>query len=153
MNPLWIAKILGMVSGINIKKIFGYIAKHWRECLIVAFAAIIWYQNSSEVRFAFGAETIPALEKDIVVLKKDLETCAGANDKLSSAIVDNNQRIQEYAELTGVLEEELDILKGELDVERAKTNKEVEVILKDPTPQSCEKAMDYLRDAGRDIQW
>lgn len=145
----FIFKMLGMVSGINIKKVLAY----WREIIIVLLASVVWYQNNFETRIFFGAETIPALEKELVVAKNDLKICAGANDTLSDAIEANNVRIHEYEVLTGEMQISINILEGELAEERIKTDAEVDVILNDPTPQTCEKAMDYLRDAGDELKW
>jgi len=145
----FILKLLGGLSGINIKKALEY----WREIIIALLLAVIWYQNSFETRLFFGAETIPALEKELVVAKNDLKKCATANGTLSDAIEASNARTREYKVLTGKLQNSIDILSGELEIARTKTDTDVDVILKDPTPQTCEKAIDYLRDAGKELQW
>jgi hypothetical protein len=145
----FILKLAGMASGINIKKVLQY----WREIIIVLLLSVVWYQNSFETRLFFGAETIPALEKELVVAKNDLKKCADANGTLSDAIEANNVRIREYEVLTGKMQTSIDVLKGELDIARAKTNADVDIILNDPTPQTCEKAIDYLRNAGDELKW
>jgi len=150
---MWWLKIVGMASGINVKKMLGFVVKYWRECLIVLLGATFWYQNFSDVRFLFGAQTIPVLEAELANSQKNLRHCGESNDRLSDAIDKNNTRIDEYAQLTEDLEASLIILGNELTVERERTATEVEVILKDPTPKTCEKAIDYLRDGTKDLKW
>jgi len=126
---MWWFKIIGMVSGINVKKMLGYVV------------------------FVFGSQTIPALEADLAKSQEDLRFCGKSNARLSTAIDKNNARIDEYAQLTEDLEASIIILGNELTVERERTDTEVEVILKDPTPKTCEKAIDYLRDGTKDLKW
>lgn len=153
MNPLWLLKIFGFVSGIDFKKALGFIASYWKIFLIGVLAAIIWYQNVPETRWLFGAETIPALEADLVVVKKNLQTAIDGNKELSDAIDEYNARVEAYKQLEIKMRKDIDKLQGELDIARTTTNTEVDIILNDPTPQSCEKAIDYLRDAGKDLKW
>jgi len=153
MNPLWLLKIFGMVSGVNIKKVLGYIASYWKIFLIAVLGVIVWYQNYSDIRFMFGSQTIPALESELVESQNNLRICGDGNAKLSAAIDKNNARNEEYERLTKDLEASIILLGNELTQEREETDKEVETILKDPTPKSCEKAMDYLRDGTKDLKW
>lgn len=153
MNPLWLLKILGMFSGVNVKKIFAILIHYWRIFLIVVLGAIVFYQNYSGTRFIFGAQTIPYLEEKLATSENNLKVCGDGNAALTAAIDKNNTRIDEYAKLTKDLEASVATLGGELAEERGKTNTEVEVILKDPTPKTCEKAMDYMRDGIKDLKW
>ena len=150
---MWWLKIAGMVSGINVKKMLGYVVNYWREILIVILGATFWYQNYADVRFIFGAQTIPALEAELSESQNNLRVCGDGNAKLSAAIDKNNARIDEYAQLTKDLEASIAVLGDELTAEREQTDTEVEVILKDPTPKTCEKAIDYLRDGTKDLKW
>jgi len=142
-----------MVSGVNVKKALGIVIQYWREILIGLLAVTFWYQNYSETRFVFGSQTIPALEIELADSQNKLRTCGDANKLLSGKIEASNVRIEEYKELTKELEEDVANLGADLKEERGRTTSAVEDILKDPTPQSCEKAMNYLRDAGKDLKW
>jgi len=150
---MWWLKIAGMVSGINVKKMLGYVVNYWREILIVILGATFWYQNYSDVRFIFGAQTIPALEAELSESQNNLRICGDGNAKLSTAIDNNNARIEEFEQLTQELEADIVVLGEELIDARSQTNTEVEIILKDPTPKTCEKAIDYLRDGTKDLKW
>ena len=153
MHIGWALKILGWFTGANVKKIFTFVVQNWRECLIAVLLAIVLYQNRFETRFFFGAQTIPALEADLAVVKANLDTCIDGNDALSAAIDENNEKIEEYKALTKVLEESIADLQSDLVKARDETEAAVSEILKDPTPQSCEKAMEYLRDGTEDLKW
>jgi len=150
---MWWLKIVGMVSGINVKKMMGFVVKYWRECLIVLLGATFWYQNYADVRFIFGMQTIPALEAELADSQENLRFCGKSNARLSDSIDKNNARIEEYEQLTKDLEASIIVLGNELTKEREQTDRDVEVILKDPTPQTCEKAIDYLRDGTKDLKW
>ena len=153
MHIGWVLKILGWVTGANLKKVFTFVIEYWRECIIAVLLAVVLYQNKFETRFFFGAQTIPALEADLAVVKANLNTCVDGNKALSDAIDENNDKIEEYKALTEELEGSIAILKSDLEEARNKTAEEVEDILKDPTPQSCEKAIEYLRDGTEDLTW
>jgi hypothetical protein len=149
----WALKIFSMLTGANIKKALEFVINHWRECLIGILLGIVIYQNRFETRWLFGAETIPALEADLVIVKNNLATCKDGNKVLSDAIDANNASIAQYKELTKDLQASVDVLEGELEAARAESEAEVDAILNEPTPESCEKAIDYLRDAGKELTW
>ena len=152
--PVGIAlKALGWLTGANIKKAIMFVVNNWRECLIAVLLAIVIYQNRMETRFFFGAQTIPALEADLAVVKANLDTCIAGNEALSTAIDENNAKILEYERLTQDLQASIDVLEGELDAARAETDAAVDDILNDPTPESCEDAIKYLRDARKELTW
>ena len=90
MNPLWLLKIFGMVSGVNVKKVFGFIASYWKIFLIAVLAAVVGYQNFSDTRFLFWAQTIPALQAELAESQNNLKICGDGNAKLSDAIEKNN---------------------------------------------------------------
>ena len=142
-----------MISGINIKAVGSVVLNYWRECIIALLLAVVIYQNNFETRLFFGAQTIPALEADLAIIKDNLNICKDGNAKLSAAIDENNIRIAAYKKLEEDMRGDIAKLKGELDAARAQTDSAVGVILNDPTPQTCEKAIKYLRDAGKELQW
>ncbi len=153
MNPLWLLKLFGWLTGANLKKSATFIVENFREILIVSLLCICGYQNLADTRFIFGSQTIPALEADLKESQDNLKVCGDGNAKLSTAIDESNERIREYAELSEKLKSSIVVLNTKLAKKRADTNKEVKVILKDPTPETCKAAMDYLRDAQKEIKW
>lgn len=153
MHIAWVLKILGWFTGANLKKVFTFVIEYWRECIIAVLLAVVLYQNKFETRFFFGAQTIPALEADLAVVKANLDTCVAGNKTLSDAIEENNQKIEEYKALTKELEGSIAKLEQDLEDARKVNEAEVNDILKGPTPESCEKAMQYLRDGTEDLKW
>ena len=153
MPIAWILRILGMVSGVNIKKVLTTLAKVWREVLIILLLAIVLYQNFSGTRFLFWAQTIPALEAELIAVRADFEECAKGNARLSSKIEKNNARIEEYKTLTGELEASIADLNTVLVAERKVNDAEIEKILSAPRPKTCEDAINYLRDAKKELTW
>jgi predicted transcriptional regulator len=146
-------KLLGLVSGLKIKKVAEFVGKYWKQLIVAGMAAVIVYQNVFETRFFFGAETIPSLEQRLDSAKNELDKAIEANRNLSAAIDDNNKRIEEYEKLSEDLKGKVAELTSDLNEEREKTNKQVEDILKDKTPKSCEESIQYLRDAKDDLKW
>ena len=153
MPIAWILRILGMVSGVNIKKVFAALAKVWREVLIILLLGIVGYQNFSDTRFLFWAQTIPALEAELADSQENLKTCGNANATLSTKIEKNNARIEEYKTLTGKLEASIADLNTVLVKEQKDNDAEIKKILSAPRPKTCEDAINYLRDAKKELTW
>ena len=129
MNPLWLLKIFGMVSGVNVKKVFGFIASYWKLFLIAVLAAVVGYQNFSDTRFLFWAQTIPALQAELAESQNNLKICGDGNAKLSDAIDKNSARVEEYKVLTGKLEASIADLNTILVTERKVNDEEIKKIL------------------------
>jgi len=142
-----------LMGGLNPGKIFAFVAKYWKQMIFAGMAGVIFYQNFFETRFIFGSETIPSLEKRLAESEDNLLKCADGNKLLSGKIEENNTRIKAYEKLTKELEAITVILGSELSDARDKTDTEIEVILKDPTPKTCKKAIDYLRKGKDDLKW
>jgi len=146
-------KLFGLFAGINWKKALEFLMKYWKQILVGAMATVIIYQNVFETRFFFGFETIPSLERRLSESQDSLDKAIAGNRALSAAIDDNNDRIAEYEKLANELQGKIATLNSKLEDEREKVAKEVEEILKDTTPKSCEESMQYLRDAKEDLKW
>lgn len=149
----WILRILGMVSGVNVKKVFTALAKVWREVLIIVLLAIVGYQNFSDTRFLFWAQTIPALEAELADSQHNLKVCGDGNARLSEAIEKNSARVEEYKVLTDKLEASIVDLNTILKTERKVNDAEIKKILSAPRPKTCEEAINYLRDARKELTW
>ena len=148
--PLPLAPLLALL---DIKKILKFVVENWKPILIGGMAFLIWYQNFNETRWLFGAETIPSLELRLDGATDAVDICKAGNDVLSAAIDERNAEVIRWKQISEDLEGDIGILQKDLDDARTKTNTEVEVILKDETPKTCEAAIDYLRDGRKDLQW
>jgi len=144
----------GFLSALfNIKKILPFVLQYWRECMVVGMAALIWYQNFNETRWFFGAETIPSLEKRLAGATDAVRICEAGNKTLSATIDKRNEEVKRWKEISDGLEKDIENLQVTISGMRTKTKTEVITILKDPTPQTCEKSIDYLRDSVKDLTW
>lgn len=142
-----------LLNLLNLKKLIPAIIKNWKIILIVGLGFIVWYQNFNETRFLFGAETMPSLEKQLVAAVKAVDVCKKGNVTLTKAIDDRNEEVAKWKAISKSLEDDIGALQEDLNAERVKTEAEVEAILKDTTPKTCNEAIDYLRDGRKDLQW
>jgi len=142
--------LLGML---NPAKILAFVVKYWKELLLAGMVFTLLYQNFSETRFVFGAETIPSLEMRLEAAKNAVKVCKAGNDKLSAAIDERNEEVQKWKGITTKLQHDVNALNGKLTKMRKATKNDVKVILHDPTPKTCEGAINYLRDGRKDLKW
>lgn len=142
-----------LFGGIDFKKWIGLALKYWKELLVVGMLATIIYQNTFEKRWVFFLTTIPYLELKLEEYEEAIDKMETANHLLSATIDKRNSQIEEWKAKSIELEKKNAALSGQLQLLRELTNKEVDDILAGPTPQSCEAAMDYLRDAIPDINY
>ncbi len=145
--------LLPLLGMLNPVKMLPFIIKYWKELLLALMVSTLLYQNFSETRFVFGAETIPSLEMRLEAATKAVNVCKEGNLKLEQAIDNRNSEVQKWKEITNTLQNDIDNLSIELDDMRTSTKKDVAVILNDPTPKTCEAAIDYLRDGRKDLKW
>lgn len=137
----------------NFKKIAAFFIKNWRECLVAGLAFAVWYQNFSEIRWAFGFETIPSLENRLNAATDAVKICKAGNKTLVGTIEKRNEEVKKWKVISDGLEKDIENLQTTISSMRAETENDVKVILKDETPQTCEASIDYLRDGRKDLQW
>lgn len=146
--------ILSIIMGfLNFKKLIPFLIANWKPIIFLCMAGMLAYQNFSGTRFLFGADTIPSLNERLEAATKAINTCKSGNDVLSSAIDDRNAEVDKWKKITTNLENDIGILQKDLDSARTKLNAEVDVILKEKTPETCEAAIDYLRVGRKDLKW
>ena len=126
--------------------IIGVIINNWKEMLIAALFAIIFYQNTFETRAFFWADTIPYLQSVVEEQAAKLENIIDANAVLTEAINDSNSQIQAWKDVSDALETKNILLAAEVDNLREISKTRIRSILDAPTPQSCEAALVFLRD-------
>jgi len=142
-----------LFGGIPWKSMIGLALKYWKELLVVGMLSTIIYQNTFEKRWVFFITTIPYLELKLEEYEKAIEKIEEANHLLSATIDKRNSQIEEWKAKSIELEKKNAVLSGQLKLLRELTDAEVDDILAGPTPQSCEAAIDYLRDAIPDINY
>jgi len=72
---------------------------------------------------------------------------------LKDAINTTNEQVQQWANKSKELQKSHDELAKELAKMRRSSEERVQDILDGPTPQGCEAAMQYLRNAKEDLGW
>lgn len=142
-----------LLGGIPWKSMIGFVLQYWKELLVIGMLATIIYQNTFEKRWVFFLTTIPYLELKLEEYEAAIDTIEAANHLLSATIDKRNSQIEEWKAKSIELEKKNAVLAGQLQILRELTNKEVDDILAGPTPQSCEAAIDYLRDSIPDINF
>lgn len=131
----------------------NFFVKNWKAIVVILLLAMVSYQNFSSVRFVFGVETVPALLKDVDELTENNIILQNNNEILVGTINQRNEELVKWEELTAKLEKQMEELEGDIIRIKEETDQEVEDILNQPTPQTCEKAIEYLIDGVDDLEW
>ena len=138
----------------------GFIVDHWKEVLIASVLGLMAYQNFSHTRFLFWMNTIPYLVDENAKVKKDLDTqtknldiCVKGNKTLQDSINTTNAEVDKWKGVSKGLEDDQAKLKTDLENMRKGTNTKVDTIEAQPTPQTCEDSIDFLRKNMGDLSW
>ena len=128
---------------------FGTIVKNWKIVLFGCLIAFIFYQNymTFEVLRPFGIRTIPGITQEIDKTKNELNVCEVSRTSLKEAIDSTNDQINHWVRLSTSLQKQHDKLSEELVRLKKKSEEDVNAILNEPHPKTCEAAIQYLRDA------
>lgn len=148
--PIW---LLAIFKPSNFAGIFKFIGRNWKFIVIGAMVFCLWYQNFSGVKFVFGIETIPALKQEVSELENALNTCVDGNKLLSDTIDTRNEEIAKWGQVSEEFKQKIEDLKDDLVEERARTKIKVVTVLSEPAPETCEAAIEYLRDSTEDLKW
>lgn len=133
--------------------IISALAKNWQSSIIVLLAAVIVYQNTFEHRLFFWADTIPYLRDLADEQTGVIREAEAANRGLRDAIDMRNDQIQEWRSITIELERNVGVLEDDILTQQEITRNQVREILLQPTPQSCEASINFLRDHIPDLQY
>lgn len=133
--------------------ILKVVGTRWRELLIVALMVIVVYQNISNTRWVFWADTIPYLQAEIVDAELKVDLALQANSTLRESIEKTNDQITGWRILSKSLEKQSDLLQMDLIVARINTDTTVREVIREDTPTSCSAAFEYLRDAIPELNY
>lgn len=143
---------LGLLSGGS--GLLAAIISNWKVILFGGLVAVITYQNTMtwEVLRPFGLRTIPGIIQDsaetIQIKQEQLDQCELGREKLKGEIEATNAQIDKWANLSQQLQNNQSKLSEELLKLKQKSDQEVQQILEQPVPPSCNEAMDLLRNAA-----
>lgn len=152
---LFLKPLLGGFIG-WIPKAFAFVIKYWKECLVAGLVATVFYQNFMTTEWLkwVGVRTIPGIERELVVKTEQLEACEDSREELKSEIESVNTQIDQWASVSQQLQSQHDELVAEIGEMRRRSEEAVQDILEGPTPETCEAAIDFLKDAAQgDLRW
>ncbi len=135
----------------------GWIIKNWKLAIVLGLCGVIFYQNTMEFEILkpFGLRTIPGvyqeideLKRDIDVLEQQLEECEGSRVRLAESIADTNRQVKEWFDISQDVQRENARIKQDIADLQNTTQQTVETILAEPAPETCEAAIQFLREAA-----
>jgi hypothetical protein len=137
-----------------------FIGEHWKELILGSMIVLIIYQNFMTVEVAkwVGIRTIPGItaeyEKKLDNKERKLKECRSLTDRLVDEINFTNAQIDKWADVSIQLQQQHDQLMDELGEMRRQTEQTVLDILEGPVPETCELAIESLRDATKgELKW
>jgi hypothetical protein len=134
-----------------------FVLKYWKQCIVLGMAFVIYNQNFMEWQVLkwFGVQTVPALEKQLKLVTEEIDQCQVDKRLLKSQIELVNAQVDKWAEVSGQVQTQHNQLVLELAKLKQETEQTVQQILSEPTPQSCEEAIQYLKDASirGELKW
>lgn len=145
------AKILSAIRSAG-----QFFIKHWKATLIVVVALFIFHQNFMETELLkwAGIRTVPGLEHDIAKLQQKLDACEISREVLKNKITDVNNQVDQWANLSHQLQNQHTQLVTKLQDMQKKSDAAVQNILNGPTPETCEAAIEFLKEAASgDLKW
>lgn len=145
-----------LLGFLNPMKIIPFVIQNWKPILIGGMAATIFYQNFMDTEWLkwVGVRTIPGIERELLVKVEQLEACEESRELLKSEIESVNSQVDKWASVSKKLQSSHDELVKELSEMRQKSQQAVQDILDGETPENCEAAMEYLKDAAQgDLKW
>ena len=136
-----------------IPNLLEFVMKYWKQMIVISMVAFIYYQNNFETRRLFGVDTIPYYQQELQNAKDDAEHHKQQTEQLIQRFKDVSAEVMEWKKKSETLEQEYKELAGKLIDMRQANQAEVTTILQDATPESCEAAIEYLRQGREDLQW
>ena len=144
-----------------LSKIAPYFAKpamkaagaKWKEILLGVLLAIMIYQNMSNSRWVFWADTIPYLRTELAILETEIEIINQANETLVADIEQRNAEIERWSNVTMQLEANTSMLQAEISKIELKANSRIRTVETQVIPQECSGAMNYLFDSIPELDY
>lgn len=154
---MWFLAFIKSIKWLGLAlKFKSFIIKYWKECLIGAVAFLIYHQNFMETEFLkwVGIRTVPGLEQDISELRQNLTTCELNTVTLKEQIEGTNTQIDQWAHLSHQLQQQHNDLVKEINDMKKKSEQAAKDVLLGPTPETCDAAIEYLKNAAwGDLKW
>lgn len=128
-------------------KLFEMLLKHWKAVIVfVVLGGSFFYVRGLH-------STIENKEQQIMILETRLEVCQGNVDALTTAIDQQNAAINDALEAGERARKRIAELENEINELEQEHEQEIEDILDRPVPQTCDAAIDYLKNVRGELTW
>ena len=137
------------------------VMKHWQKFVIILMVAVIYNQNFMELQIfkIIGVETVPHLKQDlerkqneINEQKIDFLRLQADYNELDSLLIKMNAEVDKWTTTSQSLQEKHNNLLAELEELKKQSDQQVTEVLAEPTPDTCDEAIDYLKEAVKDLK-
>lgn len=137
-------KIFGLLG-----KLAGFCLEHWKPLSII----LLILGNVIQWEWYWPRKVAHWQEQHAIVAQQ-LAECEGSRAELKDEIASVNNQVDQWAAVSQGLQQSHDTLTAELAKLKADSAVTIQDILSAPTPESCEAAIQFLRDAiGEELKW
>ena len=131
---------------IGLPTALSFLKGNWKPIVVaIVFLAAWWYVDNLK-------DTIRDQQLTIADLTLRLDTCKDNVSTLEQAITNQNESITKALQAGREAEARIAELQGRLGQLSTEHQSEIDRILSEQTPATCEQAIQYLRDT-KEIQW
>lgn len=137
--------------GLLLKLGLNFVKKFWPYILVaLILIGVYFYWHHLTSTIEKQAATIQQQKEVISALEQKIKTCEANFAGVKGSLDTQNKALADLAELGKLNKAQWDQLYSKINTENAALNAQLQNILKDPKPQSCEAAIKYLLDARRE---
>ena len=115
--------------------------------------AVVVYQNVSDTRWVFWADTIPNLKSRLNVAEIELDLIEQANEQLTASIEERNQEIERWSNVTDELQQSTSDLQQQIADINVTNRENVRIVERQIIPQECTGAMNFLYDSVPELNY
>lgn len=120
-----------------------FLIKHWKETIVILLLVVIGlYIFNLKVQIAQKNNQLIAAEASIATLKE-------TNQRLEAVIKQANTMVERFDKFTADTRVNFSRLNGDISKNNKTLSHQLQSILDDKKPQTCEEALEYLIDANK----
>jgi len=132
---------------LNPMKLLELALTHWKPILIIlALGAVWWVWDDMK-------DTIEEQKTEIAELTQRLNVCKDNQQVLENAISKQNETIDRAKEAGIRAEQRIAELRGRISSLTQEHQTEIDRILNEARPETCEESIEYLIDASGELTW
>jgi len=122
-----------------------FLRKHWRGVLVaVVLGSAALYVLNLKNTIADQRIKLADAEQKLTVCEQNVATLRDSNAKLEKSISDTNQIVSKFEDANTITKQQFDTLKANAEANTRKLNQQLQTIMKDKKPQTCDEAIRYL---------